>query len=86
MKNIITWNEETDEIEIRPTEENIEGCFYQIQKISICEFRLKWMLVQKTMSTLEGIVQYLGDDLDKDDCITLCGLFYAWGRLHGAKQ
>lgn len=79
------WEEKTNIILLKPTTNNKGGLIYRLSKKDFCTFILE-TAEKKIETSLDACLEYLKDEMEKDDFISLASILYSWGQYNGARM
>ena len=82
---IFNWEESTNTIILEPTTCNKGGKTYRLSKKNVCTFVLKTE-EKEIVTSLDGCIEYLNEELEKGDFIALATFLYSWGQYNGARM
>lgn len=86
MRNyIIGWDSEKNVITFEPTKNNESRKAFNLSRKDIVTYILNFG--EKEVSTnLDGCLEYISENLTKEDFISLSSMLYSWGQYNGARM
>lgn len=86
-KYFFEWSEKENAIFIKPMKSNESGKVFILTKKDIITFSLADVSIGKeTLSTLDGCLERLSEEMEKEDFVIFAGFLYSWGSYTGAKN
>ena len=82
---IFECEEKPNTILLKPTTNNNGGLIYRLSKKDFCTFVLE-TAEKKIEASIDACLEYLKDEMEKDDFISLAGFLYSWGQYNGARM
>ena len=85
MRNyIIGWDSEKNVITFEPTKNNEGKKAFNLSKKDIVTYILDFGETEVS-TTLDGCLEYISENMTKEDFITLSSFLYSWGQYNGAR-